>query len=83
MQMQMLKRRSKSIKISLSFLPPTYKTFCKSLNLWEMKKNENNRPEQLVRKTICMMILASLGSHKRRVNAWLDSYRSLRMRSDL
>lgn len=32
-------------QLSLSFTPPTCKTFCKSLKLWEMKSDRNYRPE--------------------------------------
>ena len=51
-------------QLSLSFTPPTCKTFCKSLKLWEMKSDRNYRPEQFVKETICKMVLASLGSHE-------------------
>ena len=34
------------------------------MQLWELKKNPNFRPERFVRKTICKMILASAGSHE-------------------
>ena len=50
--------------MTLSSIEPACKTFCKSLQLWEMKKNPNFRPEKFVRETICNMILASLGSHE-------------------
>jgi hypothetical protein len=32
-------------QLSLSFTPPTCKTFCKSLKLWELKSDRNYRPE--------------------------------------
>jgi hypothetical protein len=32
-------------QLSLSFTPPTCKTFCKSLKLWDMKTNKSYRPE--------------------------------------
>ena len=50
--------------VSLSQLGPVCKTFCKSLQLEELRKNPNFRPEMFVRETICKMILASVGSHE-------------------
>jgi hypothetical protein len=50
--------------MALSQIEPACETFCKSLQLWELKKNPNFRPEKFVRETICKMILASLGGHE-------------------
>ena len=50
--------------MTLSQVEPACKTFCNALQLWELKKNPNFRPERFVRETINKMILASLGSHE-------------------
>ncbi len=51
-------------KTAFSLNPPTCETFCKSLRLWEMRTNKNFKVEPYIKKVICTMIVAVLGSEE-------------------